>query len=76
MALSDESVARYANHFRIGHNASEFMIEFAQRYEAGGKTQLVARLVVTPQSARELHSLLGESLRDHEALPARARRKS
>lgn len=70
MALSDETVARYANHFRIGHNASEFMIEFAQRYEDSDEPRLVARLALTPQSARELHALLSDSLRDHDALGA------
>lgn len=72
MALTDQAVARYANHFRIGHNASEFMIEFAQRYEDVDKPQLVARLAITPQSARELHALLGESLREHDELIARS----
>lgn len=76
MALTDESVARYANHFRIGHNASEFMIEFAQRYEGSGKAQLVARLAVTPQAASELHRLLGDSLREYETLSTRLRRRS
>jgi RNase P/RNase MRP subunit p30 len=66
---SDASLAQYANFFRVGHNASEFIVDFCQSYkedEGEPKGQrIVARIIVTPEGARELHALLGGSLEQH-----------
>jgi hypothetical protein len=66
MQLDGNAVALYANFFRVGHNDSEFVLEFWQSYRAGGEdrdsAQMVARIVLTPAGASELHALLGDSL--------------
>jgi hypothetical protein len=57
--------AQYANFFRVGHNAAELVIDFCQSYGGEGEARpdaVVARVIVTPEGARELHRLLGESL--------------
>lgn len=66
MQLGGSAVALYANFFRVGHNVSEFVLEFCQSYEEGGEardsTHVIARIVLTPAGASELHALLGDSL--------------
>jgi hypothetical protein len=66
MQLGGNAVALYANFFRVGHNESEFVLEFCQSYKEGGgergSTQIIARIVLTPAGASELHALLGDSL--------------
>jgi hypothetical protein len=66
MQLGGNAIALYANFFRVGHNASEFVLEFCQSYQEGGEerdsTHIVARIVLTPAGASELHALLGDSL--------------
>lgn len=53
---------RYANHFRLGFNMVEFVIDFCQQYEGDGEASCHTRIVVAPEYARELTRLLQESL--------------
>jgi hypothetical protein len=64
------ALAQYANFFRVGHNAVEFFIDFCQQYQKveGDDTVAVLRIIVTPDGARELHSLLASSLAQHAQL--------
>ncbi|APV49313.1 hypothetical protein BWI17_06235 [Betaproteobacteria bacterium GR16-43] len=68
------ALAHYANYFRVGHTASEFIVDFCQLYgenERGTDGQhTVARVMLTPEGARELHALLGDSLARHARLLA------
>ncbi len=58
--------ARYANHFRVGHNAFEFIIEFGQFYEGNHEAHVHSRLVTSPVYAKELHMILGDSIQNYE----------
>lgn len=53
--------ARYANHFEIGVNESELVIDFAQAYE-GEPPVFHTRIVTSPSHARDLVSLLFDAL--------------
>lgn len=53
---------RYANHFSIGHNALEFVFEFAQVYHDSCDIQPHTRIVTLPQYADALSQTLCESL--------------
>jgi hypothetical protein len=51
------------------------VIDFCQSYaadtQAAAPTAVVARVIVSPDGARELHRLLGESLEEQARLHAR-----
>ena len=47
---------RYANFFQIGHNASEFLIEFGQ--QEAGETVFHTRIYVSAEQARILAKIL------------------
>jgi len=57
---------RYANSFRIGHNAFEFNLEFAQLYGDSARERLVTRIIITPAYARELLYVLQRSVQQYE----------
>ena len=57
---------RYANVFRIGFNAYEFVLDFGQCYVEQEKEQMHTRIVTSPSSARDLSDLLKDSLCEHE----------
>jgi hypothetical protein len=72
---TEPATAQYANFFRVGHNASELVIDFCQSYGSDAEaaaTAVVARVIVSPDGARELHRLLGESLEEQARLHARS----
>ncbi len=78
MQSEGKAFAQYANFFRVGHSVDEFIIDFCQSYkEDEGEPKgehTVARIIVTPEGARELHSLLGSSLEQQARLLGRAAR--
>ena len=57
---------RYANYFKVGHNAFEFVIEFSQFYPQGGEVQLHTRIITSPVYAKALLKTLQESIERHE----------
>ncbi len=57
---------RYANHFSVGHNALEFVIEFAQFYRERADIDSHTRIVTLPQYAKALSQTLRESLDRYE----------
>jgi hypothetical protein len=63
---ADQLEGRYANYFEIGHNAFEFLLDFGQAYEAGGKAQMHTRVITNPKYAQALSKLLGESIARYE----------
>lgn len=76
----DEHEAKYANHFHVGHNAFEVVLDFGQQYSPGeggeGRhPRMHTRVVTTPVYARELQQLLESALDDYERkfapIPAR-----
>lgn len=59
--------ARYANHFEVGYNAFEFLIDFAQD-EGGDDTGPLrhTRIITNPKSARVLLDLLQRSIEQYD----------
>jgi hypothetical protein len=59
---------RYANHFQVGHNFHEFVIDFGQLYADNDKPRFHTRIVVTPIYAKALLSVLQKSIDQYERL--------
>ena len=57
---------RYANFFRVGHNAFEFVLDFGQYYRETEEAELSIRIVTTPFYAREFLTTLKESIATYE----------
>jgi hypothetical protein len=65
-ASGDAREGRYANHFSIGHNAFEVILEFGQFYEGSERAVIHTRIVTSPAYAAGLLELLGHTVRQHE----------
>jgi hypothetical protein len=63
-----EPNGRYANYFKVGHNAFEFVFDFGQIYTQGRPTPLHTRIITTPVYAKSLLGLLQESIDQHEKI--------
>ena len=59
-------LGKYANHFTVGSNALEIVLDFGQWYE-GDEAQLHTRIVTSPRYALTLMQLLAETLEQHQA---------
>jgi len=57
---------RYANFFKIGHNALEFLIDFGQFYPECEMPHLHTRIVTSPAYAKALLETLRHSLIQYE----------
>jgi len=58
---------RYANCFRIGYNALEFLIDFAQCGPDSKIATLHTRIVTSPEYGRVLLALLADSISEFDA---------
>jgi hypothetical protein len=59
---------QYANHFKVGHNAFEFILDFGQNYAQAKPAPLHTRIITTPAYAKSLLGLLQESIDRYEQL--------
>lgn len=57
---------RFANYFKVGHNAFELLLDFGQFYPEGEQEQLHTRIVTTPCYAKILLDVLRESIAQYE----------
>jgi len=57
---------RYANYFKVGHNAFEFLLDFGQFYPESEQTQLHTRIITSPIYAKALLEVLRESIDRYE----------
>jgi len=57
---------RYANYFKVGHNAVEFLLDFGQFYPETEKAQLHTRIITSPIYAKALLEIIRESLDRYE----------
>jgi hypothetical protein len=64
---SQKLEGRYANYFKIGHNAFEFVIDFGQSYSRKDETDLCARIVTCPVYAKAFLKVLRDSIEAFEA---------
>jgi Protein of unknown function (DUF3467) len=64
--------ARYANHFRVGHNEYEFVFDFAQFHSghatnSSDETEMsIVRIVMGPPFARALLDTLLRAISEYE----------
>ena len=65
--LDDTREGRYANHFSIGHNAFEVILQFGQFYEGNGQPVMHTRIVTGPAYAQILQQLLNRALKEYES---------
>ena len=57
---------QYANYFKIGHNAFEFIFDFGQLYNGGMEAHVHTRIVTSPFYAKELLAMLREAVEQYE----------
>ena len=58
--------ARYANLFRVGFNALEFLLVFGQQFDDSEEERIHTRIVISPLHAKAFCELLESSLREYE----------
>lgn len=58
---------RYANYFKVGHNAFEFVLDFGQSYVDEEDARIHTRIVSSPNRAKALSNLLKECVKQYEA---------
>jgi hypothetical protein len=64
--IGDEREARYGNHFRVGFNSFEFILDFGQLYEGAAGEVHHTRIITGPVYAKALAHLLLDSLTAYE----------
>jgi hypothetical protein len=73
---SGQLEGRYANFFKVGHNAFEFLLDFGQSYAEIEQAQLHTRIITNPIYAKALFETLRESIERYEqtfgAIPGEA----
>jgi hypothetical protein len=57
---------RYANYFKVGHNAFEFVFDFGQLYSENGMEQFHTRVITGPVYAKTLLDTLRKSVEQYE----------
>lgn len=57
---------QYANYFKVGHNAYEFVIDFGQYYPENDQAELCTRIITNPKYAKALLEILRESIEQYE----------
>lgn len=64
----DEKAAEgiYSNFVLTTHTASEFVLDFARMLPGTKKAKVFARIVMTPQSAKSLHTVLSHTIEKYE----------
>ena len=62
----DKPEGKYANFFKVGHNAVEFVIDFGQFYPGNDQAELYSRIITNPIYAKELLVTLQEAIKQYE----------
>lgn len=57
---------RYANYFKIGYNAFEFVLDFGQLYNGDERAQFHTRIITSPAYVKRVLELLQISIDDYE----------
>jgi len=57
---------RYANYFKVGYNAFEFLLDFGQYYHEGETAHLHTRIITSPIYAKSLLEFLGNCIGQYE----------
>jgi hypothetical protein len=68
----DRIRGRYANFFKVGHNAYEFVIDFCQYFPSNGtcpeneKAELCQRFIISSAYAKGLLKVIQQSIEEYE----------
>ena len=62
----DELQGHYANYFRIGYNAVEFVVDFGQLYSDVETARIHTRIITGPSYAIALLDLLRQSIDQYQ----------
>ncbi|MCP4341203.1 MAG: DUF3467 domain-containing protein [Desulfobulbaceae bacterium] len=62
----DELQAFYANSFRVGYNAYEFVLDFGQFFPENGEEQYHARIITNPNYVESLLGILKEAIEQYQ----------
>jgi len=57
---------RYANYFKVGHNAFDFVLDFGQFYPESKNAQLHTRVITGPAYAKALLKTLKQAVDQYE----------
>jgi hypothetical protein len=57
---------KYANYFKVGHNAFEFIVDFGQLFAEASQEKVHTRIITSPTYARELLEVLRDSVQKYE----------
>jgi hypothetical protein len=63
--IDEGGEGRYANHFNVGFNAFEVILQFGQSYE-GTQTMMHTRIVTSPAYADTLLQLLTQAMEQYK----------
>ncbi len=64
----EELEGRYANYFKVGYNAFEFILDFGQLYSENKDIKFFTRIITNPISAKNLIEVLQESIAQYEQI--------
>jgi hypothetical protein len=64
--MSNTPEGRYANYFKIGHNAFEIIIDCGQCYAEEDQPQLHTRIITSPAYGKALLETLRDCLNEYE----------
>lgn len=59
---------KYANYFKVGHNAFEFVLDFGQYYPGNDQAKLITRVITSPKYVKTFSRTLLEALKQFEML--------
>ena len=62
----DTAEGKYANYFKVGHNAFEFILDFGQLFAETSQEKLHTRIITGPVYARELLNVLKDAVEKYE----------
>jgi hypothetical protein len=68
---SDKLEGRYANYFKVGHNAFELIIDCGQCYAENEEPHIHTRIVTSPAYGKALLTTLRDSLDEYETIYGR-----
>jgi hypothetical protein len=63
---SSQREGRYANYFKVGHNAFEFILDFGQLYSESERAQFHTRIITGPVYAKSMLAILKEAIDRYE----------
>ncbi len=62
----DSLEGHYANYFKVGHNALEFILDFGQFYNGTDTAHVHTRIITNPSYAKALLETLREAIAEYE----------